>query len=227
MFGVDKKCCIDGCDGDFVMTRKYDNKNYCRRHHEQMKKFGRIIDNDPTVYGVGINDLKDFNRNKNSTLYNELNARIYYLWKAMIKRCYYAKFHEEYPSYKDCEVCQRWHRLSNFVEDVCKIEGYELWVNNRCYCLDKDIKGNGKLYSLDTCCFISKSDNSRESVERNQNANKRIKVKAIKLDGSEEIIFDSLKDAKNNGFVPTTMKKNIKGLTKHYKGYKWSYVNKK
>lgn len=70
----------------------------------------------------------------------------------MLKRCYSIKYHEDYPTYIECEVCDDWKYYSNFKK----------WYNENYYeCneermhLDKDIicKGN-KIYSPETCVFV-------------------------------------------------------------------------
>lgn len=90
-----------------------------------------------TLYGIGVKDL-DVPQEDVS----------YIKWSSMFVRCYSDKFHEREPTYKECEVCSEWHKLSNFKRwfDKNYIPGYHL---------DKDllIQGN-KIYSPDTCCFI-------------------------------------------------------------------------
>lgn len=102
----------------------------------------------------GINDMEWGWRGK-----SELNKRIYQCWNAMLERCYYESYigHE---AYKDCYVCERWHKLSNFVEDISKIEGYAEWIKDKKYQLDKDIKKNGnKCYCLEYCKFVTQKEN--------------------------------------------------------------------
>jgi hypothetical protein len=88
------------------------------------------------VYGVGIADIK-CNEYKCSKV-----------WHSMLQRCYDSKYHNRYPTYKDCTVCDEWLLLSNFKKwfDENYIEGYVL---------DKDILFTGnKVYSPETCCFV-------------------------------------------------------------------------
>ena len=114
------------------------------------------------VYGVGVNDMP-----KGWTVENEYNYRVYQLWKDMIKRCYSNKFHEKFPTYVGCTVCVRWLTLSNFVEDVVKIDNYEYWRDNpnQGISLDKDIKSNNqnKCYCLKNCMFVSNAENTRQA----------------------------------------------------------------
>ena len=68
------------------------------------------------------------------------------------------KYHEKYPTYKGCSVCEEWWNFQNFAEwyedNFYTIEGEKI-------CLDKDIlvKGN-KIYSPKTCTFVSNRINS-------------------------------------------------------------------
>ena len=99
----------------------------------------------------------------------ELNKRLYQTWSGMIARCYNEKRIEDFPTYKDCYVCEKWLKLSGFLEDVEKIDGFELYKNNpnKQIALDKDIKsdGNNKCYCLEECTFVTNSENSKQMVK--------------------------------------------------------------
>lgn len=88
------------------------------------------------VLGKGINDVKGSSRTWQ-----------YSLWINMLKRCY--SDNPSNPSYVGCEVSEHFLTLSNFIAWVDKF-GKPL----KGWCLDKDLLGNGKLYSEDTCCFL-------------------------------------------------------------------------
>lgn len=113
------------------------------------------------IYGVGVNDIQNgFASHKEE---NKENRRKYNLWVKMLERCYSKKHHEKYPTYKDCYVCDKWLKLSGFLDDLPKINGYEEWLNNPGkYALDKDIKSNGKnkCYCLENCIFVTHTNNS-------------------------------------------------------------------
>lgn len=72
----------------------------------------------------------------------------YQIWHGMLTRCYNPNHHLKQPTYKDCEVDEKWFCFQTFAEwFTCNyVEGYHL---------DKDIllKGN-KVYSEKTCFFI-------------------------------------------------------------------------
>ena len=123
--------------------------------------------NEKTVYGKGINDMEYGWVGK-----SELNKRLYKLWHGIIQRVYSEKWHIQNPSYKNCTLQEEWHLLSNFVDDVVKIDNYELWLNNpgKYISLDKDIKEPGnRCYCVDKCMFVTMQENSRESGKRKDN----------------------------------------------------------
>lgn len=97
------------------------------------------------IFGVGINDAEY------SVTWTEGGIRricpYYQRWRNMLKRCYHAKTHVLQPNYRECEVCNSWKTFSNF----------KLWMENQDWRgkeLDKDLLGDGTLYSPDTCCFL-------------------------------------------------------------------------
>ena len=77
------------------------------------------------VYGKGINDMEKGWKRKNKE-----NLRKYSLWHSMLCRCYDEKYHKKYPTYKNCYVCDRWLKLSNFLKDIEKLENYEEWLKH-------------------------------------------------------------------------------------------------
>ncbi len=96
----------------------------------------------PSVFNIGYIGIGKWN-SKNA--YN-----LYIIWYSMFKRCYSKN---NYQSYINCSVAERWHNFQNFAEWCEKnyIDGFQL---------DKDIliKGN-KIYSEETCCFVSSEIN--------------------------------------------------------------------
>lgn len=127
-----------------------------------------------------INDMpkgwKDINRE---------NYKIYELWRAIIKRCYGSN-----PNYAPDMLCKDWLYLSKFNEDVKHLDNYNLWVNNdipRKWAIDKDtIDANNRIYSKDTCKFVTISENTRDS-------NKRQYDKIRKLSNEEYVDYHKSK----------------------------------
>lgn len=97
---------------------------------------------------------------------------LYYIWRAMLRRCYDINY-RAYKWYgaKGIVVCERWKRLDFFLEDVSKIKNYDYEkIKNGELELDKDsINREAKIYSLETCSFLTHADNAREANKRKYN----------------------------------------------------------
>ena len=119
------------------------------------------------ICGKGINDMPYGWASK-----NKINHKIYQTWASCLVRSYSEKCHKKQPTYKDCSVCERWLKLSHFVEDYKLIDGYEEEKFLKgVLCLDKDIKSNGvnKEYSLENCMWVSKEENSKQAMKTRDN----------------------------------------------------------
>ena len=113
-------------------------------------------------FGIGY-----LGEGKYKTRENGKMTKCYNAWENMLRRCYSEKYHEKYPTYKECEVCEGWYNFQNFAkwyyDNYYEVEGERMH-------LDKDIlvKGN-KIYSPENCIFVphninvlfTKSDKSR------------------------------------------------------------------
>jgi len=105
-----------------------------------------------TILGVGINDAdyvtQDHTGDKIKT------CPFYRRWKNMLQRCYSEKFQKQYPTYKDCSVCDEWLLFSTFKNWMIKQD----WQGKH---LDKDILITGnKIYSPETCLFVTLAINN-------------------------------------------------------------------
>ena len=146
-------------------------------------------------YG-GVNDLpKEFTK-------TELGKKVYSLWYGMLKRCYDTKQQKRQrgASYIDVSVCDRWFSALNFYKDIQKLDGYEKWSNTNLMCLDKDIKAQNdvKIYSPQTCTFITRTESIKEKNERNnfmEKAHHSVKTTYILFKGDEHHIFETEKSA--------------------------------
>lgn len=113
------------------------------------------------VFGVGINN-SDYAVDKKETI-GYVNGKrkqklvwacpFYRAWVGMLRRCYSVKFLEKQPTYKDCSVCEEWLLFSNFRSWMEQQD----WEGKQ---LDKDILGDGKLYSPESCVFVSQTVNN-------------------------------------------------------------------
>lgn len=118
--------------------------------------------NKKLVCGAGLNDA-DYAVAKFETIgcaVGKLKKRqvwactYYSAWASMLNRCYSKKLHERRPSYKGCTVSDNWLTFSNFRSWMLEQD----WEGNQ---LDKDILFEGnKIYSHDTCVFVSPMVNS-------------------------------------------------------------------
>ena len=105
------------------------------------------------IHGFGVNDA-DYKVVKTENGKQIWLCPFYDRWRTMIKRCYSPKWHKQYPSYIGCCVCPEWRYFSKF----------RLWMSTQKWegmYLDKDllVQGN-RVYSPDTCCFISNALNT-------------------------------------------------------------------
>lgn len=113
--------------------------------------------NNDLIYGIGVNDadyaVEICNVKKDSTGVRKKTSLwkcpFHVVWTDMLKRCYSKKYLEKTPSYIGCYVAPEWLIFSNFRK----------WMEEQDYAgkeLDKDILiRNNKVYSSDTCVFIS------------------------------------------------------------------------
>lgn len=157
-----------------------------------------------------------FNIDKNLIKENPL---AYEKYRAMIDRCY-GKQKYNNVVYKGCKICEEWFDFENFIK----------WFNANYYTiedesmeLDKDLFGNGKLYSPTTCIFVPHKLNSwfamfKDYRDRKENlpmgvslydngyGKKRYRV--VSLEKGQ--LFDDLEEASN------AYKENIKRKFKEY-----------
>lgn len=141
------------------------------------------------VYGIGYNSLP---RGIATTQFK----REYHLWKSMLCRCT-EKFQEKYPTYKGVSVDDRWKDFANFLEDIKELDGYDFWKNNsnQMVMLDKDTKVDGnKVYSKDTCRFISHADSNRDVSKRHPESIIKARQKFVEDYGQKIAVIN-----KNNG----------------------------
>jgi len=100
------------------------------------------------VMGVGINDADYIVLDRKTGWL----CPFYRKWTSMLSRCYSEKVHNLQPNYLNTFVCEEWNLFSNFKAWMEKQD----WKDKE---LDKDLLGDGTLYSPENCCFLSKSVN--------------------------------------------------------------------
>lgn len=198
-------------------------------------------------YGKGINDMP-----KGWYSACELNKRTYHCWHHMLARCYSDEIKNHRPTYVDCYVCDRWLLLSNFVEDIVKIEGYDYWLSHphEKVALDKDIKSNGenKCYCLEQCLFVTVTDNvkqankklvgKKKSEETKEKISNTLKGKfsgenhplaravvGVNIKNGNIIQYKYATEANKDGFSSRHISSCCRGNRKTHKGYKWYYAD--
>jgi len=179
---------------------------------------GSVLDyNLPTTGGVGYLGEK----------FEECVGRVENVWRHIIARCYREE-DDNYPYYggRGVTVCERWHNCSNFLEDLPKIEGYDEKLFKEAKIeLDKDYKQQDipfheKVYSPETCIFLSKEKNN--NVKKiNQND-----FKAISPEGEVYYGWDQTAFAREHNLTPTCVNKVLKGKRNHHKGWTFEFIEK-
>jgi len=97
------------------------------------------------VCGVGLNDA-DYECAK-------IKCKFYIKWKSMLERVYVERCLQKRPGYRKAKVCQEWLTFSNFRK----------WMVEQDYTgkhLDKDLIGDGTIYSPSHCIFVDPSVNA-------------------------------------------------------------------
>lgn len=119
---------------------------------------GKII----LVYFDNLNKTKfscgcTSKRKKLSPEEYKIKRTIYMLYRGIIRRCYYTEDNAyKYYGSRGVKVCYEWrHNYKRFYK-WCMENGWEKGLQ-----LDKDIKGNGKLYSPNKCLFVTPEENLR------------------------------------------------------------------
>lgn len=153
------------------------------------------------IFGIGYNSKKLGHKayKKNTP------TKCYRCWQGMLERCY-SKKHVKYKRYggRGVKVCKQWHDYQNFAE----------FYHNNYFLgsqLDKDILGNGKLYSPYTCKFVSCQDNNEYSKAK--------KWIFISPHGKIVEIFNLSKFCRENKLCESSMNHVSKGKYKQHKGW--------
>lgn len=148
---------------------------------------------------------------------------IYEMWKGMWRRV------SEHRNYKDCSICDRYTRLSNYFTDIPKLDNFEIFKENpKGWSIDKDIKIPGnREYKFEALSLVTRSDNSKERQTRNPFTPNRPKTPVIGISNDSILIFKAIRYAEVLGFSAGTISNCCKGKRPHHNGYKWYYINYK
>ena len=154
----------------------------------------------PNVYGVGY-----IGEGKYKSCCNGKDTKVYSVWAGMLERCYRSKVLERKPRYKGCTVAEEWHNFQRFAEwfEEHYIEGYQL---------DKDIRVEGnKIYSSDTCMFVSNQENSEAASAKH--------YKAVNPEGCLLEIYNMNKFCRENELTAAHMYNLLNGKLEKYRGW--------
>jgi hypothetical protein len=83
---------------------------------------------------------------------------LYIVWRGILRRCY-SESHKHYKSYggRGVKVCDEWRNDFMTFYNWALANGWQKGLQ-----IDKDIKGDGKLYSPETCVFVTNTVNGRK-----------------------------------------------------------------
>jgi len=99
------------------------------------------------IYGLGVNDA-DYIVKSKSILGGYDVCPYYRVWENMMARVHKASKHGYSSKYDEVEIDEEWLSFMNFRQWMKS----QNWENKQ---LDKDLMGNGKLYSAKSCVFLS------------------------------------------------------------------------
>lgn len=137
----------------------------------------------------------------------------------MFTRCFDSSYLESCPSYKTVTICDRWKNYQTFCEDIKSLENYNKWlVNESPYHLDKDKKQPDieyKVYSPETCLFITNSENTiLSNVSKNS-------YEATSPSGSKYLFTNQREFAEAHGLERRGISSVISGTQLTHKGWKF------
>ena len=130
---------------------KWDEGGITEAIAANIKSGGVYYPNHKSICGVGYFGIGFYKPNKAGKGSN-YKQRVYDSWQRMIRRCYDEKeqLKPTCKAYIGVEVCDEWHNFQNFA----------VWAEDRIdkfepdWDLDKDMFGDGWLYSPETCTML-------------------------------------------------------------------------
>ncbi|MCY7451806.1 hypothetical protein MCZ47_16320 [Bacillus altitudinis] len=155
------------------------------------------------------------------------HKREYSVWSSMLARCY-DKSSSGYPNYGGAgvSVCERWHSFELFLKDIVRIEGFDKDLFSKGLLeLDKDIKQfdlskNKRVYSADTCCFVSREINSKYRDTKNA----KLLFKATSPSGESFTVSGLRPFAAKHGLHRPIIKKCLRGERADYNGWTFELI---
>lgn len=176
----------------------------------------------PIVSGIGC--LGEYSL-MYKDLYPTIQRKLYHSWTAMISRCYEIN-NKQYHVYggKGVTVDKRWLNFSNYFEDCLEIEGFDVKkLEEGLIFLDKDKKQFGfknKIYSKDTCIYISREENNLYRVH-DYNENRKLKFIAIDKNNNKFYVHGMRQFCKENNLEKKGIQNCLIGKWTQYRGWKF------
>jgi len=171
------KSLIGNTYGSLIVTQRaeqYKNKSIsylckCECGKEVVCRTSGLITGKTTHCGCKLKRVK------------HLNRQLYEVWKGMKARCRDKK-HIGYKIYggKGVRVCDTWDKSFVPFYEWCIDNGWKDGMQ-----IDKDIKGDGLLYSPETCCIVTRKANMRASSIIKMSVEKAKIVRESKLSNVE------------------------------------------
>lgn len=156
----------------------------------------------------------------NVDIRNGINKKMYILWKGIVDRCYNCNNDNyEYYGKRGVRLSKKWKCFEFFLKDAQKLQNWEqkLLKWNK-YQLDKDIMGNGFLYSNSTCLWAYINDNAKKSKEKYEYTVTNGKINETFVNHVDFIKKESIKNQGNFASMLRGERNNCEG---------WSLISKK
>lgn len=201
-----------------INKRKYANVKFLNTGKTDTFRFDATINGEikdrysKTVFGVAcIGMVKKVG-----------NEREYGIWSGMLRRCY-VENNKSYSNYggNGVTVSERWLCFENFLNDIKYVDGYDedSFKEGLLY-LDKDVKQKGennKVYSLDTCTFLTREENNKHRDVSNIR-----KIRAIGINDENIVYIDNIpKFAIEYGMCSSGIYECLSGIKKSHNGWRF------
>ena len=155
---------------------------------------------------------------------------LYDRWRDMWRRCRNPES-SRYENYKDCPIDDRYHLLSNYVNDVQLLDDFDLLKENPSkYSIDKDKKDpNNRCYYFEHLSIVTDSENSKERTKRRGKLNPPKPIIGININDNTILIFKSSFEASKCDFFKFDQTRinrccNYPDKHKSHNGYIWKFL---
>ena len=105
----------------------------------------------PLLFGIGYYGVGKHKSKEGPTSEGFASLPAYSAWTNMLSRCY-DKNYRDRRLYENSYVDEDWHCFQTFADWYYDKTKIATWEGRKC--LDKDILGDGKLYSETNCCIV-------------------------------------------------------------------------